>query len=631
MSIDAACDALTGQGERAVSVRRDVYAVRIAERFAETIVVAALFVELALVLGNVLARGFFQHSFLWSDEVARLALSTIAFVGGAVAYRRREHAQVRLVLRMLPDPAERVCLALADIVALCAAGLTGVASLQFVAANWSERTPILQLPTGLIALPLPLGMALIALFAANHLWRGHGARTALATLAAFVVGSGLAAATCDLWLPAFGDDGAIMVALVIFVLAILAGVPVGFVLLFATAAYLWGSGAAPLAVLPQNMVNGAGSYILLAVPFFILAGLIMERGGISLRLIRFIQAFVGHMRGGLLQVTVVSMYMISGLSGSKPADVAAVGTVMRDQLRERHGAAEGAAVLASSAIMGETVPPSVAMLIVGSITNVSVAAMFIGGLMPAAVIALCLMSLIWFRARGALRLPRAPLEAVFRAGLGALFPILMPGLLLAGILSGIATPTEIAALAVVYGFVLSVVVYREMGLSGFVRAVGDAAALSGVLLFIFAAASAFSWALTVAYLPQRLVDLLGSTGNSATIFMIGSIGLLIGVGVLLEGLPSLNVLAPLLLPIAARVGLSELHYALVLIIAMGVGGFMPLAGVGFYVCCAVMRCDIEAASRAMIPYLAVVLIGLFIVAFVPWFVLFLPNKFGFHG
>jgi tripartite ATP-independent transporter DctM subunit len=534
---------------------------------------------------------------------------------------------------MLPARFERGCLALADVVAFFAAGSTCIASIEFIAANWSERTPILQLPAGLIALPLPIGMTLMALFAANHLWREHGGVVTLATAAVFIAATALAAATCDQWLPAFGDDGAIIVALIVFVVFILAGVPVGFVLLFATFAYLWGSDAAPLTVLPQTMVNGAGSYILLAVPFFILAGLIMERGGISVRLIRFIQTLVGHVRGGLLQVTVVSMYVISGLSGSKPADVAAVGTVMRDQLRERHGAAEGAAVLASSAIMGETVPPSVAMLIVGSITNVSVAAMFIGGLMPAAVIALCLMALIWFRARraGAPGLPRAPREAVVRAGLEALLPVLMPLLLLAGILSGVATPTEIAALAVVYGFVLSVVVYREMDVSGFLRAVCDAAALSGVLLFIFAAASAFSWTLTVAYLPQRLVDLLASTGASASIFMIGSIALLIGVGVLLEGLPSLNVLAPLLLPIAAKVGLSELHYALVLIIAMGVGGFMPLAGVGFYVCCAVMRCDIEAASRAMLPYLAVVLIGLLIVAFVPWFVLFLPHMFGFHG
>ena len=136
---------------------------------------------------------------------------------------------------------------------------------------------------------------------------------------------------------------------------------------------------------------------------------------------------------------------------------------------------------------------------------------------------------------------------------------------------------------------LSMVVYREMDLKSFLRTVTDTAALTGVLLFIFAAASGFSWTLTVAYLPQRLVELLHSVGNSTAIFMIGSIVLLIVVGVLLEGLPSLNVLAPLLLPIAGKLGLSGLHYALVLIIAMGVGGFMPLAGVGFYVCCAIMR------------------------------------------
>jgi TRAP-type C4-dicarboxylate transport system permease large subunit len=170
-----------------------------------------------------------------------------------------------------------------------------------------------------------------------------------------------------------------------------------------------------------------------------------------------------------------------------------------------------------------------------------------------------------------------------------------------------------------------------MDFRAFVRTVVDTAALTGVLLFIFAAASGFSWTLTVAYLPQRLVELLHSMGNSTAIFMIGSIILLIVVGVLLEGLPSLNVLAPLLLPIAGKLGLSELHYALVLIIAMGVGGFMPLAGVGFYVCCAIMRCDIEAASRAMLPYLGVVLVGLLIVAFVPWFALFLPHYFGFRG
>jgi tripartite ATP-independent transporter DctM subunit len=607
-------------------------ALRAVDGVAEGVLIAALLGELVLVLANVGARVYLQHSFLWADEAARFTLSILAFIGGAVAYRRRDHAFVRVFLNLAPPRLQAALLAFADVMVLFVTAMTGIASAEFIASSWGERTPIFQAPAALIALPLPIGMALLALYALDNLWREHG-RIALAVAAGFAVTLLAAAATRDIWLPLFGGDAAIIVALVLFFIAILAGVPVGFVLLLATATYLWAADAASMVVLPQTMVNGTGNFILLAVPFFILAGLIMERGGISIRLVQFIYALVGHLRGGLLQVTVVSMYIVSGLSGSKPADVAAVGTVMRDQLRERHGAAEGAAVLAASAIMGETVPPSIAMLIVGSITSVSVAAMFIGGLIPAAVMALCLMVLIYVRAvrTGTPRIPRAPLGVIARAGLRAVLPLLMPGMLLAGILLGVATPTEVAAFAVLYGLLLAIAVYREMDLKVFLRTVADTAALTGVLLFIFAAASGFSWTLTIAYLPQRLVALLHSVGNSAEIFMIASIALLILVGVLLEGLPSLNVLAPLLIPIAGKLGLNEMHYALVLIIAMGVGGFMPLAGVGFYVCCAIMRCDIERASRAMLPYLIMVLIGLLIVAFVPWFALFLPRYFGFRG
>jgi tripartite ATP-independent transporter DctM subunit len=261
-----------------------------------------------------------------------------------------------------------------------------------------------------------------------------------------------------------------------------------------------------------------------------------------------------------------------------------------------------------------------------------VGAMFIGGLLPAALMALCLMVLIYARARrgGTPREPRAPWRAMARAGLGAILPLLMPAMLLGGILFGVATPTEVAAFAVLYGLALAILLYREMSLAALARTVLDTTALTGVLLFIFAAASGFSWTLTVAYLPQRLVALLHAIGGSTEIFMLGSIVLLVIVGVLLEGLPSLNVVAPLLIPIAGRLGLSEMHYALVLIIAMGIGGFMPLAGVGFYVCCAIMRCDVERASRAMLPYLIVVLLGLLLVAYLPWVALALPKYFGFR-
>ncbi len=604
---------------------------RAVEMAAEAIVIFALLAELALVLANVFARVYFRHSFLWSDEAARLALSILAFIGGAVAYRRSDHAFVRIAIDRLHPAAEHACLVLSDIIVLFVVGLTGIASAQFIASSWGELTPVLQLPAALIALPLPLGMALIALHALENLFR-KDTRTALGVGIAFIATLALAAATRDDWLPYLGGDAAIITALVLFFVAIFASVPVGFVLLLATATYLWAADAGSFVILPQTMVNGTGNFILLAIPFFILAGLIMERGGISVRLVRFIQTLVGHWRGGLLQVTVASMYVVSGLSGSKPADVAAVGTVMRDQLRERHGADEGAAVLAASAIMGETVPPSIAMLIVGSITSVSVGAMFIGGLVPAAVMAACLMALIYVRARqaGMAPEPRAPFRIMMQAGLGAILPLLMPAMLLGGILFGIATPTEVAAFAVLYGLALSMLLYRDMDFGKFLRTALDTAALTGVLLFIFAAASGFSWTLTVAYLPQRLVALLHTLGGSTAIFMLGSIVLLIVIGVLLEGLPSLNVVAPLLIPIAGKLGLSEMHYALVLIIAMGIGGFMPLAGVGFYVCCAIMRCDIEKASRAMLPYLIMVLIGLLVVAFVPWFALALPRYFGFH-
>jgi tripartite ATP-independent transporter DctM subunit len=604
-------------------------AMRAVEAFAETLIVLALLGELLLVLANVFARAYLQRSFLWSDEVARLSLSILAFIGGAVAYRRRDHAFVRVLLDRAAPALERACLVLADIIVLFVVGLVGLASLQFIASSWGERTPVLQLPAALIALPLPIGMALLALFALDNLVR-HSRRTAWTVGAAFVAVVMALTATRAHWLPYLGGDAAIIVALSLFFIAIFAGVPVGFVLILATAAYLWAADAGPFVIIPQTMVNGTGNFILLAIPFFILAGLIMERGGISVRLVRFIHTLVGHWRGGLLQVTVASMYVVSGLSGSKPADVAAVGTVMRDQLRERHGAAEGAAVLAAAAIMGETVPPSIAMLIVGSITSVSVGAMFIGGLLPAALMALCLMVLIYARARGTPREPRAPWPAMARAGLGAMLPLLMPAILLGGILFGVATPTEVAAFAVLYGLALAILLYREMSLAALARTVLDTTALTGVLLFIFAAASGFSWTLTVAYLPQRLVALLHAIGGSTEIFMLGSIVLLVIVGVLLEGLPSLNVVAPLLIPIAGRLGLSEMHYALVLIIAMGIGGFMPLAGVGFYVCCAIMRCDVERASRAMLPYLIVVLLGLLLVAYLPWVALALPRYFGFR-
>ena len=308
------------------------FALRALDRLAETIVVGALLGELLLVLANVMARVFFRQSFLWSDEVARLVLSILAFIGGAVAYRRRDHAQVRLILNLVPRRVERVCLALADIIVFFVSGLIGAASIEFIAASWAERTPILQAPAALIALPLPAGMALIALYAAVRVWREHG-RLALIVGALFLAATALAATTYGSWLPALGDDSSIIVALVLFFAAIFAGVPVGFVLLLAgrflslderrgavaRAAANHGRRRwelhSPRGSLfhPRRTGHGARRDQRAADPLHPRAGRPFARrpaAGRSGQHVRDLRP-----------------------SGSKPADVAAVGTIMRDESR----------------------------------------------------------------------------------------------------------------------------------------------------------------------------------------------------------------------------------------------------------------------------------------------------------
>ena len=298
--------------------------------------------------------------------------------------------------------------------------------------------------------------------------------------------------------------------IVLFFATVLMGLPVSFAMLSATLVYLKTTDTAPPVAAPQNMLDGTANFILLALPFFIFAGLIMERGGISVRLVRFAMALVGRLRGGLLQVVVVTIYLVSGISGSKIADVVAVGSVMRDELRKRrYRPEEGAAVLAASAAMAETIPPSIAMLVLGSVTPVSIGTLFIAGLLPAAVIALCLMALIYLLSSRREAVEGPPAETSWRpALLGALLPMAMPVAMIVGIRFGIATPTEVSSFAVLYGIGLATIVYREIGFRDLIHQAGICAAMSGVVLFVIAAAASFAWVLSAANLPQQLVAIL---------------------------------------------------------------------------------------------------------------------------
>jgi tripartite ATP-independent transporter DctM subunit len=394
-------------------------------------------------------------------------------------------------------------------------------------------------------------------------------------------------------------------------------------MLLGSFAFLFITDLAPTVAVTQATIDGTGHFILLTIPFFIWAGMIMEKGGISVRLINFAMSLVGHFRGGLLQVVVVTTYLVSGVSGSKVADVVAVGSIMREQLLHRgYREADGAAVLSAAAAMSETIPPSICMLVLGSVVPVSIGAMFIAGLLPAAVLAVILMILVYIRSvrdRTLVPVAKASARERLKSTVGALLPLGMPAILIIGIKCGVATPTEVSTAAVFYGILISAWVYRSIGLKSFVNILVNSCVMAGMVLFICAAAGSFAWIMSAVNLPQYLFDFFHATGENKVVFLVGTIALLIVVGSLLEGLPSLIILGPILYPIAIRLGIDGVHYCMVILLSMGVGIFIPPMGIGFFVACSVMKSTLEGTSKVILPYTLALLVGIVLVAFVPWF------------
>jgi tripartite ATP-independent transporter DctM subunit len=598
------------------------------DKVCRAILVGALIAELAIILSEIASRFWLHQSLLWADEASKLFLSLITFVGGALAYRARHHTTVEFLTGKLSSQSRTLVAVGIDVLILVAATVVGDVSLDLLSIASTSNTPILDINAAWPILPLAIGMALVSLFAIERLVYDHPRRLILPAVCVIALLAGLIDAVSVVPALHLGNGTALGVMLAAFLLAVLLGLPVSFAMLLGSLMFLLISGVAPLIAAAQNTFDGTSNFILLTLPFFIWAGLIMEKGGISLRLVNFAMALVGHMRGGLLQVVVLTIYLVSGISGSKIADVVAVGSVLRRELKKQGYAPErGAAVLASSAAMSETIPPSLAMLVLGSVAPISIGTLFIAGLLPAAVIAALLMILNYVLSRSSnmATVPRASAAELLRATGGAILPLVMPVIMVIGIRFGIATPTEVSAVAVLYGLILAYAIYRAVDLRQLYAIAVECCLLAGMVLFIIAAAFSFAWTLTAANLPANLAAILHSAGDNRTIFIVASIALLIIVGSLLEGLPALIILGPLLMPIASQLGMDIIHYSMIMILAMGIGIFIPPIGIGFYVSCAVSDSRLEATSKAMLPYLLVLIIGVLVVAFVPWVTLVVPH------
>lgn len=598
------------------------------DKALEGVVGAAIIAELVVILLNIMIRVITGDSVLWTQEVSEIALLTIAFIGGAIAYPKGAHMSVQALIMRLPAAWKPYLAALVDWLVLVMSAGTFALFVPTLVQQIEEKTPILQLPVFWVSLPFSLGMVLIAWFALLNLWRQER-RPVLVAAGITAVLFALVAMAQPLFYYASPNALLAVVLAVLFILLFL-GLPIAFVLALASGIYLYLGGISEISAIPIGMASGAKGFVLLAIPFFILAGTVMNSAGLTLPLARLVDALIGHLRGGLLQVVVVTMYIFSGISGSKVADVAAVGTTMRGMLEERkYPRGEVVAVLSASAIMGETIPPSIVLLILGSITTISTTTLFLAGFVPAAFLALVVMALVFLRAKkqGGVASPKATWRARGTATFFAIPTLLLPVGMVVGILSGFATPTEVSSVAVAYAFILAAA-YRRGSRKLLGDTLRETTTTAGMVLFIIAAASPLAQTLAVAGVSQQIHDLMSGLGDSPLLFMLFTIVLLVIMGQLLEGLPAVLIFAPLLLPIAVDFGVNPVQYAMVLIISMGIGSFAPPAGVGFYVACATGHETVERSLKHFWPYLIAVFLGLLVLAAVPWFSTFLPALAG---
>jgi C4-dicarboxylate transporter DctM subunit len=415
-----------------------------------------------------------------------------------------------------------------------------------------------------------------------------------------------------------------------FALLLAMNAPLALALGLPAATYLLILGGPNPLMLPQRLIAGADNFVLLAIPLFILAGALMETGGISRRLVDLAMALVGHLRGGLAHVTVVGEILFSGISGSTTADVAAMGALLIPSMEKAgYSKEEAISIVSAASAMGILVPPCLLMVILATIADISVTALFLAGFLPAAVLAGALMLLIYAKARSR-NWPvaaRASWGGLGRAVVHSIVPLMLPVIIFGSIFTGAATVTESAVLAVIYALLAGVVLYKETPLHDLPKLFLESATLSAVSMWLIAAASVFTWLLARGQVPQFVSAAILSISGSPWFFLLASVVLFILFAALLEGFPAVIILGPIFYPIAAHMGVGTLHFSIIIVACVGIGLFLPPVGIGLFIACGIARSSMSRVMGTFWPYLLVLFVGLLIVAFVPWITVVLPARF----
>ncbi len=586
--------------------------------------------DLVVVLLSVFYRFVLNAPLEWADDVARGLMVAMSFFGAASALARSENVGVAFFVDKLQPAARRVVDSAVLLIVVITAGSIALYALQLGLQTTGQTTGS-GLPLELTFYPMGVGGVCMTIFALAVLFRHRFADIALGALGVAVIG-GLWYAWSTVSPETVPDSGPLM--LVVFVVCLLCGMPIGFVLAFSALVFVWIEGAIPGVIFAQQMARGIDNFVLLAIPFFILIGYLMEANGMSVRLIEALERLVGRMRGGLNVVMVLSMVIFSGISGSKMADVAAVGSVLIPAARRsKQNPGDAVALLAASAIMAETIPPCINLIILGFVANISIGGLFMAGLIPAGLMALVLiLAAIAFGSRVSLAewdaKPRAPVSQLW-GGVAVTLGLLV--IIFGGFKSGFATATEISSFGALYALVAGALVFRELSPRAAVHTFVQSATRSGLVLFIVAAAQAVAFVLTLQQIPHALAEvMIGLSKTSGSwLFVLCSIGILIIMGSVLEGAAALIIFGPLLVPVAVQLGIPALHYGVVLVIAMGIGLFAPPLGLGLYGACLIGGVPIEVTVKPMMRYLGLLFLCLLVIAFVPAITLWLPHALGY--
>ena len=587
---------------------------------AEAVGAALVLAETCILFAGVVSRYVFNSPLMWTDELANFLFLWLAMLGAVVAFRRDGHMRLTTFVNSLSPERGQWLGTVGALVVIAFVLEILVPAAQYLQVQQSTELITLPLSDGYRVVALLVGPSLLAIVALLRLietttWRGL-------LLALVVVG----AVAGGLWLAqplliAIGNGSLVLFFVVLVAACVIIGVPIAFTFGIATFSYLSLTTSLPLSIVVNRIDDGISNLLLLAVPMFVFLGLLLEMTGIARVMVNFLAALIGHVKGGLSYVLLGAMYLVSGISGSKAADMAAVAPILFPEM-QRRGSHPGelASLLATSSAMSETIPPSLVLITIGSVTNISIAALFTGGLLPAAVAALALVVVAWFRSRradtggGA----RAPGKQILRSFVIAVPGLTLPFVIRAAVIGGIATATEVSTVGVVYTALLGLVVYREFDWRRIYPILVDTLSLTGAVMMIIGTATAMAWALTQSGFSQWLVTVMAGVPGGSAGFLAISIVVFIILGSVLEGLPAIVLFGPLLFPVAKAMGVHEVHYAMVVILAMGIGLFAPPFGVGFYGACAIGRISPDAALWRIWPYIGALVVALIIVAAIPW-------------